>query len=150
MKDGPETAGRALTLLRVTDFTSADIPDLVGETVIVTGANSGLGREEARAFAAAGARVVLAVRDTDKGTAAAAALPGTTGVRPLDLASLASVRAFAAAWTGGIRLLVNNAGVMAPPLTRTADGFESQFGAIPPRGRGGDGAIVIVRTSFPR
>ncbi|HSZ39500.1 MAG TPA: SDR family NAD(P)-dependent oxidoreductase [Trebonia sp.] len=134
----------------MTDFTSADIPDLVGETVIVTGANSGLGREEARAFAAAGARVVLAVRDTDKGTAAAAALPGTTGVRPLDLASLASVRAFAAAWTGGIRLLVNNAGVMAPPLTRTADGFESQFGAIPPRGRGGDGAIVIVRTSFPR
>ncbi|MGH3167634.1 MAG: oxidoreductase [Trebonia sp.] len=109
-------------------FTSAGIPDLTGKTVIVTGANSGIGREEARAFAAAGARVVLAVRDTDKGKAAAASLPGTTEVRALDLANLASVRDFAAAWSGGIYLLVNNAGVMVPPLTRTADGFELQFG----------------------
>jgi NAD(P)-dependent dehydrogenase (short-subunit alcohol dehydrogenase family) len=114
--------------LRVTDFTSADLRDLAGKTVIVTGANSGIGREEARAFATAGARVVLAVRDTAKGKAAAAALPGTTEVRALDLADLASVREFAAAWTDDIHVLVNNAGVMVPPLTRTADGFESQFG----------------------
>jgi NAD(P)-dependent dehydrogenase (short-subunit alcohol dehydrogenase family) len=115
-------------LLPVTGFTAADIPDLSGKTVIVTGANSGLGLEEARAFAAAGARVVLAVRDTGKGEAAAALLRGTSEVRELDLASLASVRAFAAAWTGDIFLLVNNAGVMAPPLARTADGFELQLG----------------------
>lgn len=106
----------------------ADIPDLTGKTVIVTGANSGLGREEARAFAGAGARVVLAVRNQGKGAAAAAGMPGTTEVRALDLADLASVRAFAAAWTDDIHLLINNAGVMAPPLSRTADGFESQFG----------------------
>jgi NAD(P)-dependent dehydrogenase (short-subunit alcohol dehydrogenase family) len=109
-------------------FTAADVPPLSGQTVIVTGANSGLGLEESRAFARAGARVVLAVRDTGKGEAAAAALPGTTEVRALDLADLASVRSFAAGWTGDIHLLINNAGVMVPPLTRTTDGFESQFG----------------------
>ena len=71
---------------------------------------------------------MLAVRDVDKGQAAAAAMPGETEVRQLDLASLASVREFAAAWDGEIDLLINNAGVMVPPLTRTADGFELQFG----------------------
>jgi NAD(P)-dependent dehydrogenase (short-subunit alcohol dehydrogenase family) len=55
-------------------------------------------------------------------------MPGTVDVAVLDLANLASVRAFAAAWAGDIDVLINNAGVMAPPLTRTADGFESQFG----------------------
>jgi NAD(P)-dependent dehydrogenase (short-subunit alcohol dehydrogenase family) len=68
------------------------------------------------------------VRNTDKGQTAAAAMPGETEVRRLDLASLASVREFAAAWEGDIDLLINNAGVMVPPLTRTADGFELQFG----------------------
>jgi NAD(P)-dependent dehydrogenase (short-subunit alcohol dehydrogenase family) len=99
-----------------------------GRSVIVTGANSGIGRAAARALAGAGARVVLAVRDTGKGQVAAATIPGQTEVRRLDLARLASVREFAAAWDGDIDLLINNAGVMAPPLTRTADGFELQFG----------------------
>jgi NAD(P)-dependent dehydrogenase (short-subunit alcohol dehydrogenase family) len=94
----------------------------------VTGANSGIGRAAADALATAGARVVLAVRNVDKGRAAAATMPGETEVRELDLASLASVREFAATWTGEIDLLINNAGVMVPPLTRTADGFELQFG----------------------
>jgi NAD(P)-dependent dehydrogenase (short-subunit alcohol dehydrogenase family) len=101
---------------------------MTGRSVIVTGANSGIGRAAAGAFAGVGARVVLAVRDLDKGRAAAAAMPGEPEVRRLDLASLASVREFAAAWEGDVDLLINNAGVMAPPLTRTADGFELQFG----------------------
>ncbi len=101
---------------------------MTGCTVIVTGANSGIGRAAARALAAAGAHVVLAVRDTDKGEAAAATMGGESEVRRLDLASLASVREFAAAWDGEIDLLINNAGVMMPPLSRTADGFELQFG----------------------
>jgi NAD(P)-dependent dehydrogenase (short-subunit alcohol dehydrogenase family) len=112
----------------MTTFTTADIPDLTSQTVIVTGANSGIGRATARALAAAGARVVLAVRNAEKGRAAAAAMPGGTEVRELDLASLASVHAFAAGWDGEINLLINNAGVMVPPLTRTANGFELQFG----------------------
>ena len=109
-------------------FTPDHIPDLAGKTVIVTGANSGIGHAAAAALATAGATVVLAVRDQAKGEAAAAAIRGTTEVRPLDLASLDSVRAFAAAWVGDIDLLINNAGVMIPPLSRTADGFELQFG----------------------
>ncbi|MFL5851118.1 MAG: oxidoreductase [Solirubrobacteraceae bacterium] len=109
-------------------FSTADLPDMTGRSVIVTGANSGIGAAAARALASAGARVVLAVRSLDKGRAAAATMPGETEVRELDLASLASVREFAAAWDGEIDLLINNAGVMAPPLTRTADGFELQFG----------------------
>jgi NAD(P)-dependent dehydrogenase (short-subunit alcohol dehydrogenase family) len=103
-------------------------PDMAGRSVIVTGANSGIGRAAAHALAGAGARVVLAVRNTDKGNAAAAAMPGETEVRRLDLASLASVREFAAAWEGPLELLINNAGVMVPPLSRTAEGFELQFG----------------------
>jgi NAD(P)-dependent dehydrogenase (short-subunit alcohol dehydrogenase family) len=101
---------------------------MTGHSVIVTGANSGIGRAAADALAGAGARVVLAVRAVDRGEQAAATMPGETEVRRLDLASLASVRRFAAAWDGPIDLLINNAGVMAPPLTRTAEGFELQFG----------------------
>jgi NAD(P)-dependent dehydrogenase (short-subunit alcohol dehydrogenase family) len=111
-----------------TSWSTANIPDMTGRSVIVTGANSGIGRAAARALAGAGARVVLAVRDPDKGQTAAATMPGETEVRRLDLASLASVRDFAAAWDGDIDLLINNAGVMVPPLTRTAEGFELQFG----------------------
>ncbi|HEY1635138.1 MAG TPA: oxidoreductase [Acidimicrobiales bacterium] len=109
-------------------FGIADIPDLSGRRALITGANSGIGRAAARALAGADARVVLAVRDVEKGKAAAASMPGETEVRQLDLASLASVRSFAAGWDGEIDLLINNAGVMVPPLTRTAEGFELQFG----------------------
>ncbi|MFD2470445.1 oxidoreductase [Amycolatopsis silviterrae] len=99
-----------------------------GRTAVITGANSGLGRETAAVLAAKGARVVLAVRNTRSGREVAAQLPGDVEVRRLDLADLASVRAFAAEFTEPIDLLINNAGIMIPPLSRTADGFESQFG----------------------
>lgn len=101
---------------------------MTGRTVVVTGANSGIGRIAARVLAARGAHVVLAVRDTAKGAAAAATMTGEVEVRRLDLADLASVRAFAEGCTGPIDLLINNAGLMIPPLGRTADGFELQFG----------------------
>ncbi|MFL5860085.1 MAG: oxidoreductase [Solirubrobacteraceae bacterium] len=112
----------------MTTFSTSSIPDMTGRTIIVTGAKSGIGRGAAQALAAAGARVVLAVRNTDKGSAAAAQMSGTTEVRRLDLASLDSVREFAAGWDGPIDILINNAGIMIPPLSRTADGFEMQFG----------------------
>lgn len=110
------------------NFTTADVPDLHGKRVIITGANSGIGAAAATVLAAAGARVTLAVRSLDRGREAAAKMPGDTEVRELDLADLASVRAFASAWEGEIELLINNAGVMVPPLGRTRDGFELQFG----------------------
>jgi NAD(P)-dependent dehydrogenase (short-subunit alcohol dehydrogenase family) len=109
-------------------FSTSSIPDMTGKTVIVTGANSGIGRVAAGALAEHGARVILAVRNTDKGDAAASEMSGTTEVRRLDLASLASVREFADGWGGPVDILVNNAGIMIPPLSRTADGFEMQFG----------------------
>jgi NAD(P)-dependent dehydrogenase (short-subunit alcohol dehydrogenase family) len=112
----------------MTTFDLTQMPDMAGCIVIVTGANSGIGRAAADALAAAGARVVLAVRSIEKGQAAAAAMQGETEVRALDLASLDSVRQFAAAWEGPLDLLINNAGVMVPPLSRTAEGFELQFG----------------------
>lgn len=99
-----------------------------GKTVIVTGANSGLGLVTARELARSGAHVVLAVRDVRRGEAAARELSGSTEVRELDLADLASIRAFAEAWTGPIAVLVNNAGIMTVPHGHTADGFERQFG----------------------
>ncbi|MEU7619590.1 oxidoreductase [Micromonospora rifamycinica] len=112
----------------MTTFTIAQVPDMTGRTVVVTGANSGIGRVAAQVLAARGARVVLAVRDLAKGAAAAATMAGDVEVRRLDLADLASVRAFAQGCTGPIDLLINNAGLMIPPLGRTADGFELQFG----------------------
>jgi NAD(P)-dependent dehydrogenase (short-subunit alcohol dehydrogenase family) len=112
----------------MTTFSTEDIPAMTGRTVVVTGANSGIGRAAARALAAREARVVLAVRDPDKGRRAAAAMTGHVEVRRLDLADLASVRTFAEDLTGPVDVLINNAGVMIPPLTRTADGFELQFG----------------------
>ncbi|MDS1272397.1 oxidoreductase [Lipingzhangella sp. LS1_29] len=102
--------------------------DLSGTTAIITGANSGLGLETARALARDGARIVLAVRDTAKGEQAATRIPGQTEVRQLDLADLSSIHAFAHAWQGDIHLLINNAGLMMVPESRTADGFETQFG----------------------
>ncbi len=108
-------------------WTIADLPDQTGRTVIVTGANSGIGAATATALAEAGARVVLACRDTAKAERAAAAMRGETEVRELDLANLNSVRAFTDS-IERVDVLINNAGVMALPLRRTADGFEMQFG----------------------
>ena len=112
------------------------IPDQTGRVAIVTGANSGLGLVTARELARAGAQVVLACRNLDKGRASLADVQrAATGPPPeleeLDLASLESVRAFAERFRtshGGLDLLINNAGVMAPPRGETADGFELQFG----------------------
>jgi NAD(P)-dependent dehydrogenase (short-subunit alcohol dehydrogenase family) len=109
-------------------WTAADLPDLSGRTVVVTGASSGLGAVTARELARAGAHVVLAVRDVAKGERVAAPFTGGWEVRALDLASLASVRAFAAGWSGPLDVLINNAGIMAVPQGKTQDGFESQIG----------------------
>ena len=109
-------------------WTAADLPSLEGRTFVVTGANSGIGKIAARELARAGARVTLAVRDTAKGQAAAADMPGAVDVRALDLADLASVRAFAEGWDGDLDVLINNAGVMAVPEQHTKDGFEMQLG----------------------
>src|SRR6266542_3610164 len=108
--------------------TPAEMPDQSDRTFVVTGANSGIGLAAARELAASGAHVVLAVRDAAKGEAAAAGLSGEPEVRALDLADLASVRAFAEGLDRNIDVLVNNAGVMATPHRTTADGFESQLG----------------------
>ncbi|MGW2491181.1 oxidoreductase [Streptomyces sp. NPDC001606] len=104
------------------------LPDLTGRTVVITGANSGIGRTTAQALARAGAHVVFAVRDPERGRAAAAQAGGSTEVRRLDLADLDSVRAFAAGWDRPLDVLINNAGVMMLPELRTKDGFEMQFG----------------------
>ena len=108
-------------------WTLANMPDQAGRTVVVTGASSGLGLVVAREFAAAGATVVMAVRDVAKGRAAAAEIRGRTDVRELDVADLGSVRRFAQAWSGPIDVLINNAGIMEVPFALTDDGFESQF-----------------------
>ncbi len=109
-------------------WTTDRVPRLDGKTFVVTGANSGIGLEAARVFADHGAHVVFAVRDLERGIAAAATIVGSTEVRHLDLADLASVHGFADAWTGDIHVLVNNAGVLVPPFGHTTDGFELQFG----------------------
>jgi NAD(P)-dependent dehydrogenase (short-subunit alcohol dehydrogenase family) len=109
-------------------WTAADMPDQSARTVVVTGANSGVGLATAQIFAAAGARVILACRNVDKGKAAAATMADTVEVRALDLANLASVREFAASIDEPVDVLVNNAGIMAIPKHRTADGFEMQVG----------------------
>lgn len=117
-------------------WTIDSIPEQTGRLAVVTGANSGLGYHTANALAARGARVIMACRDTAKADIAAAAIRANfpdaqVEVRPLDLADLGSIAAFAeglAADVGPIDLLVNNAGVMALPLSRTQDGFEMQVG----------------------
>lgn len=110
--------------------------DLSGKHVLVTGASAGLGVETTRALAAHGARVTMAVRDLDKGTAAMEEIRSVVpdaqlDLRPLDLASLASVRTFADAFLEDhdtLDVLIANAGVMACPYGTTADGFELQWG----------------------
>jgi NAD(P)-dependent dehydrogenase (short-subunit alcohol dehydrogenase family) len=108
--------------------TSARLPSMSGRTVVVTGASSGIGLASARGLAMAGAKVVLAVRDVAKAHRAAAAMSGDTEVWELELDNLASVRAFAAAWTGNLDILINNAGVMLVPEGQTVDGFERHIG----------------------
>src|SRR3954469_7551151 len=117
----------------MSNWTAADIPDQDGRLAIVTGANSGLGYHVALELGRHGAHVILACRDAGRGADALARMraevpDGAFELRSLDLASLASVREFAAEAPERIDLLINNAGVMAPPYRRTADGFEMQFG----------------------
>ncbi|MFI6619913.1 SDR family NAD(P)-dependent oxidoreductase [Streptomyces sp. NPDC050528] len=121
------------------DTTAAEVidgVDLHGRRAVVTGASSGIGVETARALAAAGADVTLAVRNTNAGAQVAERLakelPSGSGqltVRRLDLADRSTIAALVAAWQGPLHILVNNAGVMATPeLTRTPEGREWQFG----------------------
>lgn len=117
-------------------WTTANIPDLTGKVIIITGANSGIGYDEAKEFARKGAQVILASRNMDKAQAALnqilAEIPDARAeVMHLDLASLTSVRQFAEAFKmkyDRLDVLVNNAGIMMVPYTTTEDGFESQFG----------------------
>jgi len=110
---------------------------LIGKTAVITGANSGIGLEAAKVLAQKGARVVMAVRNEEKGDAARDALlknhnHADIQVMKLDLADLASVRAFADEFSSqyaSLDLLLNNAGVMTPPYSKTKDGFELQFGS---------------------
>jgi NAD(P)-dependent dehydrogenase (short-subunit alcohol dehydrogenase family) len=111
----------------MTDWTAADLPSFAGRTVIITGSNSGLGAITARELARHGAKIVMAVRNTSKGEAAAREIPGQVEVRRLDLQDLSSVRQFADG-IGTADILINNAGVMAVPYAETVDGFESQIG----------------------
>jgi NAD(P)-dependent dehydrogenase (short-subunit alcohol dehydrogenase family) len=117
-------------------WTSADIPGQKGKTFIVTGGNTGIGLATVDTLAGKGGTVVLACRNIDKGSAALAKIRRSNPnadvvVEQLNLASLASVRAFAERVTSRYRrldVLINNAGVALPPLGRTEDGFETQFG----------------------
>ncbi|OBF04768.1 oxidoreductase [Mycobacterium sp. ACS4054] len=108
-------------------WTAADLPSFAGRTVVITGANAGLGEATARELARVGARVVLAVRNTEKGKAAADRMSGDVEVRQLDLQDLSSVRRFADEM-GALDVLVNNAGIMATKHAVTVDGFEGQIG----------------------
>ncbi|ORW93873.1 oxidoreductase [Mycobacterium sp. IEC1808] len=108
-------------------WTAADLPSFSGRTAIVTGASGGLGEVTARELARVGAHVILAVRNTDKGDAAAARMTGQVEVCRLDLQDLSSVRHFADQ-VDRVDVLVNNAGIMATKRAFTVDGFEGQIG----------------------
>lgn len=111
----------------MSDWTASDLPSFAGRTVIVTGANSGLGLVTARELARVGAKTILAVRNTAKGDEATSQMTGDVEVRRLDLQDLSSVREFASG-VDSVDVLVNNAGIMAVPYAQTVDGFESQIG----------------------
>jgi NAD(P)-dependent dehydrogenase (short-subunit alcohol dehydrogenase family) len=123
-------------MVRAMNWTVERVPDQAGKTIVVTGANSGIGLAATRILASRGARVVLACRDTAKGEKARAQIAAVhpdaqISVQRLDLADLGSVREFAAAVSKEhqrLDVLVNNAGVMALPYCKTCDGFEMQFG----------------------
>ncbi|MDI3390261.1 oxidoreductase [Streptomyces sp. B-S-A8] len=145
-------------------WNASDIPDQSGRVAVVTGANSGIGYVTARELARRGARVVLACRSEARGAEAvsriAAEVPGAdVEFAPLDLGDLKSVREFAESCAPErIDLLINNAGVMALPYARTADGFETQFGVnhlghfaltglLLPRIENVDGARIVTVSS---
>jgi len=111
-----------------THWSESDLPNLKGHRIVITGANSGIGRAAASALARAGATVTLAVRDVARGEAAAARMGGDVLVRQLDLADLSSVRSFVEGTHETFSVLIDNAGVMAVPEQRTIDGFEMQIG----------------------
>ncbi|MFD3596564.1 oxidoreductase [Nocardia sp. NPDC058640] len=104
-----------------------DIADQSGRTFVITGANGGLGAETTKVLAARGATVIMACRNASKAQPIADAIDGDVRVAALDLADLASVREFASQ-QGEFDVLINNAGLMNVPFSRTADGFETQFG----------------------
>lgn len=118
-------------------WTSADMVDVTGKTVIITGANSGLGFETAYVLAGKGAEVILAVRNTSKGEKAVDRITSTypqanVRVMPLDLSDLSSIRHFSDSFLenyDSLSILINNAGVMIPPYSQTKDGFELQLGS---------------------
>ena len=110
----------------MTRWTANELPDQHGRVVVVTGAGSGIGLITVRELGRVGARVVLGVRDVDKGRAAVAGAPGDYDVRRVDVSDLTSVHAFADSWEGPLHVLVNNAGVMDVPAQRTADGLDVQ------------------------
>jgi NAD(P)-dependent dehydrogenase (short-subunit alcohol dehydrogenase family) len=116
-------------------FTENDVPDQSGKTVVITGANTGLGYEAARALSMRGARVIIACRSRQKSEAAIARIkkqngPVDVSFVQLDLGDLSSVRRCAKQLQAEekIDVLINNAGIMVPPYGLTKDGFESQFG----------------------
>jgi NAD(P)-dependent dehydrogenase (short-subunit alcohol dehydrogenase family) len=149
-----------------TRWTAADIPDQTGRTALVTGANSGLGLVTARELARRAATVIMAVRNPEKGAAAAAGIragvpDARLDLRHVDLADLDSVRALAADLDGvQVDLLVNNAGVMMPPRSLSPQGHESQFAAnhlghfaltgllLDRIGRGADPRVVTVSSGL--
>jgi NAD(P)-dependent dehydrogenase (short-subunit alcohol dehydrogenase family) len=119
------------------NWTANQIPDQKGRTVVITGASSGIGYETARALAAKGAQVVMAIRNLEKGEEVVQQLKrenpkASLKLMKLDLSNLASVRQFAEDYQqthDSLSILINNAGVMTPPYQKTKDGFELQFGS---------------------
>ena len=123
------TSATRVTTPFTAESTAADViagVDVTGRRAIVTGGASGIGIETARTLVNAGADVTIAVRDTAAGERVATEIGGVHVAR-LDLADQASVAAFVAGWDGPLHILVNNAGVMAAPETRTPEGWELQF-----------------------
>jgi NAD(P)-dependent dehydrogenase (short-subunit alcohol dehydrogenase family) len=115
-------------LADVTQWSPSRLGNLSGKRIIVTGATNGVGLGTTRALARAGAHVIMAVRNTELGAQRAAAIGGSTEVLKVDLADLASVRAFADTLDGDVDILINNAGVLTDQRHETVDGFEATLG----------------------
>jgi NAD(P)-dependent dehydrogenase (short-subunit alcohol dehydrogenase family) len=130
----PRAGRRSGRIVSSMSWNASQLPSFAGRTALVTGGNSGIGWHTALELARHGARVKLASRNAGRGEAAVSRIQGQVpgaDVEPvqLDLASLTSIKGLADGWDGPLHLLVNNAGVMAPPnLRKTSDGFELQFG----------------------